>query len=878
MVLQFGLDAHGVTSMSLRVVDASSVISQSPPPPPQFPPPTGDTDIDGKSDNHVGCLYMPVQESTTHESEVRAYVIFGNIPNHVSLPSFINELEPFWPTIRRLRCLQSLPPKNHSSPPSNVSPPLSTARTGYAVLAELSVMGSQIDDDDDENNINDDQAMKTNSFSTASALSAMRTMLSDIADEYDNRAHDTLGGGGGGLTSASSSSGPDVAALKVFIVSSETIHLRNSVGGADSSISNASDDEDATVATLQDVLGDGEDERTVSPPVDGGGSSPLSQPSSASLRGGGTVPTLLPPSALPPRLISTTSKHSLGNRTTTATTTNSAVVVEGSCSICLERLFTFPCVTTLCCHTFHIHCYSRTLPQCPLCRYDLSSSSGGGVGVNPSDRIAIKDRVLREATAAGAVSMLHSTPATRPQPTIVGDSAIEGSSGVVDGGSLVVDDTERIAAFRRLFQGVVSLDRLGSGMAPGTPTHHHPPPQLPQQQPMRCSECCDQDHQALTTTTTTSDDNDAHHHTTTTATPTNTTLLWMCLMCGHIGCGRAACGHSRTHYEATGHRFAIDVYGPRVWDYRREMYVHRVVQQAVLTHNNNNNTHDDSGSTHNSDVGVSQPPPRPHRQDGDEGVVHTATTTDPTVTNSTVTPPSPSPSPPPPPTTATPTSTKEASSYPPGGDPTRSGGGGGGLWVDYGFHDHEDRARLLSSVELVSDFYSKLLNHQLRAQQCHYEALLVDAGMQGDMGSLIQNEVASRMVIVKESKRDVMEIANGFKDAIQACRRQYVARIKKLEQEGGGGSSKSSSSYTAGISQKATKKGGGGMSSSSKSESAGLETDRIALEAAKANLVSLEGMKASLLKKEAAHIATRDALQAQLDTLQADTMKLMEHF
>eukprot|EP00658_Telonema_sp_P-2_P040388 TRINITY_DN28888_c0_g1_i2.p1 TRINITY_DN28888_c0_g1~~TRINITY_DN28888_c0_g1_i2.p1 ORF type:complete len:137 (-),score=15.61 TRINITY_DN28888_c0_g1_i2:128-538(-) len=85
----------------------------------------------------------------------------------------------------------------------------------------------------------------------------------------------------------------------------------------------------------------------------------------------------------------------------------------------------------------------------------------------------------------------------------------------------------------------------------------------------------------------------------------------MCLMCGHVGCGRSACGHGRTHYEATGHRFAIDVYGPRVWDYRREMYVHRVVQQAVLAHSNNNTSDtniNDNTALNNSDEGTPHPP------------------------------------------------------------------------------------------------------------------------------------------------------------------------------------------------------------------------------------------------------------------------------
>eukprot|EP00658_Telonema_sp_P-2_P077972 TRINITY_DN7196_c0_g1_i1.p1 TRINITY_DN7196_c0_g1~~TRINITY_DN7196_c0_g1_i1.p1 ORF type:complete len:116 (-),score=32.55 TRINITY_DN7196_c0_g1_i1:186-533(-) len=98
---------------------------------------------------------------------------------------------------------------------------------------------------------------------------AMTTMLSDISEEYDNRAHDTLGGGGGGTSSTSSND--DVAAvLRVFIVSSPSIHLYHGGGGGDDCGADYDDDGTNTTtssmkATLQDILGDGEDERSVSP-------------------------------------------------------------------------------------------------------------------------------------------------------------------------------------------------------------------------------------------------------------------------------------------------------------------------------------------------------------------------------------------------------------------------------------------------------------------------------------------------------------------------------------------------------------------------------------------------------------------------------------
>eukprot|EP00899_Mesostigma_viride_P012179 jgi/Mesvir1/20962/Mv08031-RA.1 len=55
--------------------------------------------------------------------------------------------------------------------------------------------------------------------------------------------------------------------------------------------------------------------------------------------------------------------------------------------------------------------------------------------------------------------------------------------------------------------------------------------------------------------------------------------LWMCLICGHIGCGRYAGSHAVHHWKETQHCFSMELSaGQRVWDYVRDGYVHRLVQ------------------------------------------------------------------------------------------------------------------------------------------------------------------------------------------------------------------------------------------------------------------------------------------------------------
>ena len=57
--------------------------------------------------------------------------------------------------------------------------------------------------------------------------------------------------------------------------------------------------------------------------------------------------------------------------------------------------------------------------------------------------------------------------------------------------------------------------------------------------------------------------------------------LWICLICGHVGCGRYQGGHAASHYRNTNHTYALQIGTNRVWDYQGDNFVHRLLQNKT---------------------------------------------------------------------------------------------------------------------------------------------------------------------------------------------------------------------------------------------------------------------------------------------------------
>lgn len=76
------------------------------------------------------------------------------------------------------------------------------------------------------------------------------------------------------------------------------------------------------------------------------------------------------------------------------------------------------------------------------------------------------------------------------------------------------------------------------------------------------------------------------------STCASTTNLWVCLVCGNVGCGRYDSAHAYAHYEKTSHCYAMDINTQHVWDYAGDGYVHRLIQSKPST---SSTTHDAGG-------------------------------------------------------------------------------------------------------------------------------------------------------------------------------------------------------------------------------------------------------------------------------------------
>lgn len=76
--------------------------------------------------------------------------------------------------------------------------------------------------------------------------------------------------------------------------------------------------------------------------------------------------------------------------------------------------------------------------------------------------------------------------------------------------------------------------------------------------------------------------------------------LWICLICGYLGCGRYKGAHAKDHWKETAHSFALELETQHVWDYAGDMWVHRLIRDKgdgkVVELPGRSNDHHQSGN------------------------------------------------------------------------------------------------------------------------------------------------------------------------------------------------------------------------------------------------------------------------------------------
>eukprot|EP00903_Cladosiphon_okamuranus_P019223 g17677.t1 len=198
--------------------------------------------------------------------------------------------------------------------------------------------------------------------------------------------------------------------------------------------------------------------------------------------------------------------------------------------------------------------------------------------------------------------------------------------------------------------------------------------------------------------------------------------LWICMVCGHIGCGRYTGEHANRHFRLSGHTYSLELSTGRVWDYTGDCYAHRALRGHVVSSRDGGGEHHDSGFR---DGGRNQ------ERDGLAGARV-------------------------------------------GGEDGARGAGGDGsppLYSEGAFGEQGDANSL--KVAVVSREYEALVARQLQEQQRYFEDLIAtavaaDAEANAPIEEVLTEEERDEVAMLREAVGELSDKYEGILDSLRA--------------------------------------------------------------------------------------------------------------
>eukprot|EP00758_Cryptobia_borreli_P018285 Tbor_TRINITY_DN6667_c0_g1::TRINITY_DN6667_c0_g1_i1::g.3119::m.3119 len=406
---------------------------------------------------------------------------------------------------------------------------------------------------------------------------------------------------------------------------------------------------------------------------------------------------------------------------------------QALCSICIDPLHNFPIITTFCEHQFHIHCLSQTeQPQCPLCRFNLAVVFSPISNIkSPTNSAMVGEQMMYPCQLGRNPCFTEGENESFCQSALIMSSISSPCSTkpylLLDAvpipthsGMLIQEHQDRLSQI---------LLNAGRGGTKRRNNYHH--------SPAYCPNSYSVNHQVGVRSRSAGSHNSNSTTTTTTVVHSiggSSSGLSCCLCTSLVHAGSEGVGGRGSNYRTESLWLCLVCGAVHCGGHGDEHY--RVSSHRFSVDVAGPRVWDFAKRSYAHRALIEaqlQQQPKPSKETGDD------------ISKS---------------------SLRKA------------------LWSDPFTKDEENQLKLLSNVEQVREFYSKLLEDQLRAQQLYYEAELADQRLLTSISELVAEESKIRASFQQdESVNYVKEIINPTIELLKKDTQRNKKQIGQLLQK-----------------------------------------------------------------------------------------------